>query len=88
MSRVWKRFLLKISKGIAALFYILLALFIPEYIFQVVLGLESGSGAVIGMLTFIALPIFGYLIYDVYRDSKLEVERENRQIMRDLGGKF
>ena len=88
MSRVWKRFLFKMSKGIAAISYVLLVLFIPEYIFQVVLRFEPGNGAILGMLTFIALPVFGYLIYDVYRDSKLEVERENRQIMRDLGGKF
>ena len=88
MSRVWKRFLFKMSKGVGAAAYVLLAIFIPEYIFQVVLGLESGQGAFIGMMVFIALPIFGFLLRDVYRDSKLEVERENRQIMRDLGGKF
>jgi hypothetical protein len=88
MSRVWKRFLLKMSKGVVFLTYVLLAIFVPEYISQIVLGFESGQGAVIGMMVFIALPIFGYLIYDVYRDSKREIEIENRRIMRDLGGDY
>jgi hypothetical protein len=88
MSRVWKRFLFKMSKGIGAAAYVLLAIIVPEYIFQVVLGLESGQGAFIGMTVFIALPIFGHLIYDMYRDSKREIESENRRIMRDLGGDY
>jgi len=88
VSRVWKRFLLKLSKGLSVIAYVLLAMAIPEVVFQLVFNLEPGIGSVVGMITFIALPVFGFILYDVYKDCKYEVERENRSIMHSLGKKY
>lgn len=89
MNRIQKRFLSKIGKFVGffvgSSIYLILAIFVPEYIFQTLLGFESGLGAFIGMMIFIVLPILGIIIRDVYQDAKLEVESENRQMMRELG---
>ena len=72
------------SKLLGFVAYVMLAIFVPEYISHNILGFESGLGSVTGMMVFVALPIIGLIIRDVYRDAKLEVEEENRQIMKVL----
>lgn len=85
MSRVWKRFFYKV--GYASLFvtYVLSALFVPEVISITFFGQEPGLGVIIGSLLFLAIPGIGFILRDVYRESKREVEYENKNLMRNLG---
>jgi hypothetical protein len=87
MSRVWKRFLKKISYAMGFVLYFLAAIIIPEFVFQF-FDLPPGMGATAGVVLFLGVPVIGLMIRDVYRDSKREVEDENRRMMRTLGKKF
>ncbi len=87
MSRVWKRFLKKISYAIGFVLYFLAAMVISEFVFQF-FDLPPGMGATAGVALFIGVPVIGLIIRDTYRESKREVEYENREMMRTLGKKF
>jgi L-lactate permease len=87
MSRVWKRFFTKISKGFAVFGYLIGSLTIPEFAVQYFGGPEM-MGAFGGLVVFIVLPMILFMLWDTYKDAKSEVERENRDLMRTLGGKF
>ena len=87
MSRVWKRFLKKISYAIGFILYGAATMAVPEFVFQF-FDLPPGMGSTVGLVLFIGVPIIGFIIRDVYRDCKHEVERENREMMKTLGEKF
>lgn len=84
MSRVWKRFFLKIAKGFAVLLYVSVALVIPELIVNLFDG-PSGLGVFIGLIVFLVLPVICAILIDTYKESKREIEWENRKIMMALG---
>ena len=80
MSRVWKKFLGKFVEPLAYMAYGMFAI-----------GLTMWSGTVVNQGTGIAvffimivIPAFAYLIRDMWRDAKREVEWENRQLIRDI----
>jgi hypothetical protein len=87
MSRVWKRFLKKIFYAIGFVLYFLAAIVIPEFVFQF-FDLPPGMGATVGLALFVGVPVIGLMIRDTYRESKQEVERENREMMRTLGKEY
>lgn len=83
MSRVWKHFLKNLAWPAGA----------ASYIVAVSLGaayadtLFKGSGFAVAFV-FVFLPILVYLIRDMWRDAKDKVERENRELMRDIKGNY
>jgi hypothetical protein len=84
MSRVWKKFFIKVGKGLSVVAYVLGSMFVG--------GLIAGwfsydieAGILAGATVMVFLPMIAFLLRDVYRESKLEVQIENNKIMRDLG---
>ena len=85
MSRVWKRFLIKVGKGVGAVAYVLSSMLIPGVIAGS-MGYNPEWGILIGAGVFVIAPMIFYVIRDVYRDAKREVEWENRKMMNALKG--
>lgn len=85
MSRVWKRFLLKVGKGVGIIFYILGVMLGGGFV-SVWLGYPFEPGVLAGAVLFIALPMVSYVLHDIYRDAKQEIEWENRKMMNTLKG--
>ncbi len=85
MSRVWKRFLIKVSKGLGAIAYILGSMFAGGFIAGW-LGFDIEIGIMVGAVVMVFLPMIAVLLRDVYRDAKQEVEWENRKLMNAIKG--
>lgn len=85
MNRVWKKFFLKISKGILVIAYVLSVMIIPGFIFQY-FGYSPELGTLFGSVMFIIVPMGCYILRDIYKDAKFEVERENREMLRAIKG--
>jgi tryptophan-rich sensory protein len=84
VSRVWKRFLFNISKGVVFIIYLLGVLFGGGYI-SLLFGYPFELGILFGAAVFIFLPMLTFIIRDIYNDAKREIELENQRLMRDLG---
>ena len=82
MNRVWKKFFRKLAEPIGIAAYIFLAvgltLWTAEYVSQ--------GMSIIVFVIMIPVPMFAYLVRDMWRDAKREVEWENRDMMRRLKG--
>jgi len=85
MSRVWKRFLFKIGKLGALAAYVVSAMVLPSLLTNY-LGYGYDPGITIGVVVFIFIPIIAYIIYDLYKDAKYEVEQENCKMINTLKG--
>jgi hypothetical protein len=85
MSRVWKRFLIKVSKGVGAIAYVLGSMFAGGFIAGW-LGFDFENGILAGAGVMVILPMVAFLLRDVYRDAKREVEWENRDMLNTLKG--
>lgn len=85
MSRVWKRFLLKVGKGVAAISYVLGSMFLGGFISDY-LGYDPEAGILAGTLVMVVLPMIAFLLRDTYKDAKQEIEWENRKMMNALKG--
>jgi hypothetical protein len=84
MSRVWKKFFIKVGKGLSVVAYVLGSMFVGGLIAGW-LGFDIEAGILAGATVMVFLPMIAFLLRDVYRESKLEVQIENNKIMRDLG---
>jgi hypothetical protein len=84
MSRVWKKFLLKVGKGAAFVSYVVGSMVAGGFIAEWLIG-DPDPGIFAGAFIFVILPMIVSLLRDIYRDTKAEVERENRELMRTLG---
>ena len=83
MSRVWKKFFRKLAEPVGIMAYVTFAI-----------GLTMWTGAnvsermaLVVFCIMVPIPAFAYLIRDMWRDAKREVEWENRDMMRTLKGK-
>lgn len=85
MSRVWKRFMFKIGVLLATVVYVSIATLGSGYI-SLLTGNSFQAGAVIGVGIMIGLPILITSVMNLYLDAKLEVEKENRDLLRKLKG--
>ena len=85
MNRVWKRFLTKFANGAGAVAYVLSSMLIPGDIAHR-MGYDTGWGILIGAGVFVIAPMIFYIIRDVYRDAKREIEWENRELMSHIKG--
>lgn len=85
MNRVWKRFLTKVANGAGVVAYVLSSMLIPGEIAHR-MGYDTRWGILIGAGVFVIAPMIFYIIRDVYRDAKREIEWENKEMMRTLRG--
>lgn len=85
MSRVMKRFLLKIGKILSIVVYTVASLLAGAFIFDQ-LGLDPELGMFVSSMILIIFPIVVWMIKDMWHDAKREVEWENKEMMRSLKG--
>ncbi len=85
MSRVWKKFFVKISKGVAAITYMLGSMMLGGTV-SYWLGYPFEAGVFTSSMLLIILPMIALLLRYVYKDSKQEVEWENHKMMNTLKG--
>jgi hypothetical protein len=52
------------------------------------LGFDPQAGIIASSLVMICFPVLVYIVRDMWHDAKEKVERENRQLMRDLGKEY
>jgi hypothetical protein len=85
MSRVWKRFLIKVSKGVGVIAYVLGSMFAGGLIAGW-LGFDIKAGILAGAFVMVIFPMIAYMLRDLYRDAKEEIEWENRKMMNAIKG--
>ena len=83
MNRVWKKFFRKLSEPLAFMAYIIFAVGLTMWTAEYV----SQGMSVVVFVIMLPVPAFAFLIRDMWRDAKREVEWENRELMRDIKGK-
>lgn len=83
MSRVMKRFFRKLSEPVGFAIYFFVTFSIADYL-----------GEIYGAMAFLAVygvmlivPLFGWMLREMYQQAKREIEWENDELMRDLKGK-
>ena len=82
MNRVWKKFFRKLAEPMGVMAYILFALGLTMWTAEYV----SQGMSIIVFVIMIPVPMFAYLVRDMWRQAKSEVEWENRDMMRRLKG--
>lgn len=82
MNRVWKKFLKKLAEPVGFLLYVMFAVGLSMWTIE---NVSQGVGITV-FIIMIPIPAFAYLIRDMWRQAKSEVEWENRDMMRSLKG--
>lgn len=85
MNRVWKRFLFKVSIVVGGIAYVVVSMLLGGFIANW-LGYSVESGTIAGAFVMVIFPMIAFMLRDTYLDSKREVERENKEMMRALKG--
>ena len=82
-TRVIKRFAKKVGIffGIPILF---LAVWVGSAFLLMSLGVGDDAAMLISTLVFVLIPGMGLMLKHMYSDSKSEIEKENRELMRNL----
>mgnify|MGYP000983385796 CR=1 FL=1 len=83
MPRVWKKFFSKLAAPVAIIVY---AFFTVGLTGWTVENVNETTGIVVFVIM-IPVPAFAFLIRDMWRDAKREVEWENRDMLDTLKGK-
>ena len=76
MNRVTKKFLGKVLPPLGIMLYVA----------AVMVGstMVGGTAVFAGPLVFLVIPLFGYMLYESYKDAKREVEWEDKDLLRDI----
>lgn len=83
MSRVWKRFFLKVAEPVSYVLYFFGTMLLAEY-------MESKYGmiAFLGIWgVMVVLPVLGWMLKEMYRQAKNEIDFENEELLRNIKGK-
>ena len=83
MPRVWKKFFRKLAEPVGFMVYVMFAVGLTMWTME---NVSQGVGITV-FIIMIPIPAFAYLIRDMWRTAKWEVEQENRDMMRSLEGK-
>ena len=83
MNRVWKKFFRKLAEPVGVAAYILLAVGLTMWTAEYV----SQGVSIVVFVIMLPVPMFAYLIRDMWRQAKTEVEWENRDMLNTLKGK-
>lgn len=81
MNRVWKHFFKNLAWPVGIAVYVV-ALSIGAAYADI---LFEGGGFAVFML-FLGFPALAWLVREMWRDAREKVERENRDLIRTLGG--
>jgi len=82
MSRVWKKFFLKLAEPLGIVLYVSGTMILAEYVATV---LEYGrKGFVATMAVMIFIPVIAVMLRITWRQAKYEVDRENRDMLNTL----
>ena len=82
MNRVWKKFFKKLAGPIGFMAYILFAVVLTLWTAE---NVSEGLAVIVGIIM-LPVPMFAYLVRDMWLDAKREVEWENRDLMREIKG--
>jgi hypothetical protein len=83
MNRVWKRFFLKVAEPVSYALYFFGTMLLAQY-------MESKYGmiAFIGIWgVMVVFPLLVWMLREMYRQAKQEVDIENQELLRTLKGK-
>jgi hypothetical protein len=83
MNRVWKRFFLKVAEPVSYVLYFVGTMLLAEY-------MESKYGMIAFMGIWgvmVVLPVLGWMLKEMYRQAKREIDFENEELLRELKGK-
>jgi len=83
MNRVWKKFFRKLAEPVVIMAYVSFAIVL---IMWTAANVSEGMALVVFCIM-VPIPVFAYLIRDMWRDAKREVEWENRNMLDTLKGK-
>jgi len=82
MNRVWKKFFRKLVEPLGIMAYIIFAIGLTLWAAE---NVSEGLAVIVGIIM-LPVPMFAYLIRDMWRQAKDEVEWENKVMMRTLKG--
>lgn len=80
MNRVWKKFFKKLAGPIGFMAYILFAVGLTMWTAEYV----SQGASIVVFVIMLPVPMFVFLIRDMWHDAKREVEWENRDMLNTL----
>lgn len=82
MNRVWKRFFRKLAEPVSFALY-----FFGTMLLADMLGDKYGAQAFIGVwVVMIVIPVGVWMLKEIYRQAKWEVDAENREVINELKG--
>ena len=76
MNRVTRKFFGKVLPPLGIMLYVAAVMVGSTMI--------GGTAAFVGPLVLLVIPLFGYMLYESYKDAKREVEWEDRDLLRDI----
>ena len=76
MNRVTKKFLGKVLPPIGIMFYVAAVMVGSTMI--------GGTAVFAGPLVLLVIPLFGFMLYESYKDAKREVEWEDKDLLKDI----
>lgn len=85
MTRVQKLFWKKLGIVLSPAISTAVVLF-SSYWVGVFTGIDPNLTMFVGVISFIIFPIATFIVRDIYRDAKREVERENRNMLNTIKG--
>ena len=83
MNRVWKKFFRKLAEPLGLMAYIMFAIGLTLWTAE---NVSEGWSVIVGIIM-LPVPMFAYLVCDMWRQAKSEVEWENRTMLNTLKGK-
>lgn len=85
MSRVWKKFLVRVGKGLAISFAVVVWFFMVIFFYKV-LGISEDAAGFLVPFTTVIVPSGVFFLRSLYKDCKAEVDRENQEMLRAIKG--
>jgi archaellum biogenesis protein FlaJ (TadC family) len=85
MSRVWKKFLTRIATAVAVLISAVLIV-VGSIVGLMAIGVNPDAAVMITLSVVFFIPMSFFILYQVYKDCKEDVEAENKKMMRELRG--
>jgi hypothetical protein len=83
MNRVWKRFFRKLAEPVSFALYFFGTMLLAEYV-----GSFYGNmGFFIVWAVMVLVPFFAWMLKEIYRQAKQEVDIENQELLDAIKGK-
>jgi len=86
-SRVFKKFAKKVGVGIV-LPILYLSIWVGAALLIALFGVPDSVAVLVTTVVFFLVPLLGIALRNMYIDAKAEIEKENRELMRDLSSGY